>query len=65
MICRGSCIYKKNRDKNNSIVNVIKSGLVDLENKIEEMSEDKIENERLYDIANAVKDIVYVNNQSQ
>ena len=65
MICRGSCIYKKNRDKNNSIVNVIKSGLVDLENKIEEMSEDKIENERLYDIANAVKDILYVNNQSQ
>ena len=62
MICRGSCIYKKNRDKNNSIVNVIKSGLVDLENKIEEMSEDKIENERLYDIANAVKDILYVNN---
>ena len=65
MICRGSCIYKKNRDKNNSIVNVIKSCLVDLENKIEEMSEDKIENERLYDIANAVKDILYVNNQSQ
>ena len=65
MICRGSCIYKKNRDKNNSIVNVIKSGFVDLENKIEEMSEDKIENERLYDIANAVKDILYVNNQSQ
>ena len=65
MICRGSCIYKKNRDKNNSIVNVIKSGLVDLENKIEEMSEDKIENERLYDIVNAVKDILYVNNQSQ
>ena len=62
MICRGSCIYKKNRDKNNSIVNVIKSCLVDLENKIEEMSEDKIENERLYDIANAVKDILYVNN---
>ena len=44
---------------------MIKSGLVDLENKIEEMSEDKIENERLYDIANAVKNILYVNNQSQ
>ena len=44
---------------------MIKSGLVDLENKIEEMSEDKIENERLYDIVNAVKDILYVNNQSQ
>ena len=65
MICRGSCIKQKNWDKNSSIVNVIKSGLVDLENKIEEMSEDKIENERLYDIANAVKDILYVNNQSQ
>ena len=44
---------------------MIISGLVDLENKIEEMSEDKIENERLYDIVNAVKDILYVNNQSQ
>ena len=65
MICRGSCIKQKNWDKNNSIVNVIISGLVDLENKIEEMSEDKIENERLYDIVNAVKDILYVNNQSQ
>ena len=41
---------------------MIKSGLVDLKNKIEEMSEDKIENERLYDIANAVKDILFVNN---
>ena len=44
---------------------MIKSGLVDFENKIEKISEDKIENERLYDIANAVKDILYVNNQSQ
>ena len=59
-------LYKtKKLRKNNSIVNVIKSGLVDFENKIEEISEDKIENERLYDIANAVKDILYVNNQSQ
>ena len=59
-------LYKtKKLRKNNGIVNVIKSGLVDFENKIEEISEDKIENERLYDIANAVKDILYVNNQSQ
>ena len=40
------------------MVNVIKSGLVDLENKIEEMSEHEIENERLYGIMNTVKDIL-------
>ena len=59
-------LYKtKYGDKNKSLVNVIKSGLVDLENEIEEMSENEIENERLYDIVNTVEDILYVNNQIQ
>ena len=44
---------------------MIKSGLVDLENEIEEMPENEIENERLYDIVNTVEDILYVNNQIQ
>ena len=35
----------KNTDKNKDLVNMIKSGLVDLENKIEEMPENEIENE--------------------
>ena len=51
MTCRGNCIKQK-KDKNKGLVNVIKSGLADLENKIKEMSEDETENERLYDIVN-------------
>ena len=59
-------LYKtKNTDKNKGLVKVIKSGLVDSENKIEEMSPDEIENERLYDRVNTVKDILHVNNQNQ
>ena len=39
-------LYKtKSMDKNKGLVNMIKSGLVDLENKIEEISEDEIKNE--------------------
>ena len=55
-------LYKTKKRQNKSLVNVIKSGQVDLENKIKEMSEDEIENERQYDIANTVEDI---NNQTQ
>ena len=44
----------KNTDKNTGIVNVIKNGLSDLRNKIEEMSEDGVENKRLYDIVNMI-----------
>ena len=43
---------------------MIKSGLVQLENKIEDMSKNETENERLYDIVSTVRDILYVNNQS-
>ena len=42
-----------------------KNGLVDLDNKIKDMSKNETENERLYGTANTVKDILYVNNQSQ
>ena len=45
-------LYKTKKDKNKGLVNVTKSGLADLENKIKEMSEDETENERLYDIVN-------------
>ena len=55
-------LYKTKKRQNKSLVNVIKSGQVDLENKIKEMSEDEIENERQYDIGNTVEDI---NNQTQ
>ena len=45
---------KKNTNKKN-LVNVTKSGLLDLENKIKEISKTEIENERLYDIVNTVQ----------
>ena len=49
-------LYKtKNTDKIKDLVNVIKSGLVDLENKIEEISENEIVSEKLYDIVNTNK----------
>ena len=44
-------LYKtKNTDKIKDLVNVIKSELVDLENKIEEISENEIVSEKLYDL---------------
>ena len=42
-----------------------KNGLVDLDNKIKDMSKNESENEKLYGTANTVKDILYVNYQSQ
>ena len=41
---------RKNTDENKGLVNVIENGLVDLANEIEEMSENEIENEKLYEI---------------
>ena len=35
---------KKNKKENDKLVNVIKSGLIDLKNKIKEMSEDEKKN---------------------
>ena len=63
MICKGNCIKK--HGKNKDLVKVIKSGLVDLENEMDEISEDKIKNERLYDVGSTVKDILYGNDQIQ
>ena len=41
---------------------MIKTRLVDLENRIKEISKDEIGNKRLYDIVNTVQDIPHVNN---
>ena len=38
------------RKKNNQLVNIIKSGLSDLKNEIERMSEDEIKIEKPYEI---------------
>ena len=40
---------------------MIKTRLVDLENKIEEMSKDGTGNKRLYDTVNTVQDISHYN----
>ena len=59
-------IYEtKNADKNKDLVNVIKSGLADLENEIEEMSEKEKEIEIPYEIEDIVERILCLNCQNQ
>ena len=51
--------YKtKNPNKNDDLVNVIKSGLIDLKNEIKDMSEDEKEMERPNEIVDIVKKIL-------
>ena len=50
-----------NKRKNNELVNVIKSGLKDLENEIENMSEDKIKIEKPNKIVDTVEKILEFN----
>ena len=57
-------MYKTKNTGKDIDLNVTKNGLVDLDNKIKDMSKNETENERLYGTANTVKDILYVNNQS-
>ena len=46
-------LYKtKNTDKNKKLAQLIKNALVDLRNQMEEMPDDEIENENLFDIKN-------------
>ena len=52
----------RNTDKNKDLANVIKSGLVDLENEIEEMSKIGTEIENSYEIVDIVERILYFNN---
>ena len=58
-------MYKTKNTGKDIDLNVTKNGLVDLDNKIKDMFKNETENERLYGTANTVKDIPYVNNQSQ
>ena len=53
------------RKKNNQLVNIIKSGLSDLKNEIERMSEDEIKIEKPYEILDIVKKILEFNRQNQ
>ena len=54
-----------NKEKNNKLVNVIKSGLIDLGSYIEEMSEDEIKIKNPYKIVEIVKKILKFNKQNQ
>ena len=51
--------------KNNTIVNLIKSGLKDLEEGIKKMSENEIKNENLDDIVEIVERIIEFNEEKQ
>ena len=44
---------------------MIKSGLADLENRIEEMSENETQNEKVHNIKNAVENILDANDKNQ
>ena len=53
-----------NRRKNEELVNVIKSALSNLKNKIEEMSTDESEIEKPYKIVNIAEKILDFNRQN-
>ena len=58
--------YKTNDKKNNSkLVNIIKSGLSDLKNKTEDMSEEEKEIEKPGEKIDIVKEILKFNKQNQ
>ena len=52
------------RKKNNELVNIIKSGLSDLKNEIERMSEDEIKIEKPYQKVDIVEKILEFNRQN-
>ena len=55
----------KNKNKNNKLVNAIKSGLSDLKDKIKEMSEDEKESDQPDKILKLVEKIIEFNKQNQ
>ena len=59
-------LYNLNdRNKNNLLVNTIKSGLIDLKNEIKKMSEDEIKIEKPNKIVDIVEKILKFNQQIQ
>ena len=55
----------KNENKNNDLVNVIKSGLIDLKKEIEKASEEKIEIERPNELVKIVEEIIEFNKKKK
>ena len=59
-------LYKiKNKKENNELVNVIKSGLIDLKDEIKKMSKEEIENEKPDKILKVVEEILKFKKQKQ
>ena len=59
LIAMLEALYDLNDKRNNDLlVKTIKSGLIDLENEIEKMSENEIDNEKPYDIVDIVEEIL-------
>ena len=54
-----------NKENNHMIVKIIKSGLIDLKNEIEKMSENEIKIEKPYKIVDIVEKILEFNEQNQ
>ena len=54
-----------NKENNHKLVNIIKSGLIDLENEIEKMSKDEINIEKPCEIVDIVEKILKFNQQNQ
>ena len=55
----------KNKKENNELVNVIKSGLIDLKDEIKKMSEDEKETEKPDKILEIVEEIIIFNRENQ
>ena len=55
----------KNKNKNNELVNVIKSGLSDLKDKSKEISKEEIENKKLDKILKIVEEILIFSSKIQ
>ena len=55
----------KNADENENFVNLLKNGLVVSETESEEMLENEIGNEKLYEIVDIVDKILYYNDENQ
>ena len=55
--------YLKQKKKNNKLVNVIKSGLSDLKDKIKEMSKEEIKNQKSNNISRIISEILDFNEE--
>ena len=55
--------YLKQKKKNNKLVNVIKSGLSDLKDKIKEMSKEEIKSQKSNNISRIISEILDFNEE--